>query len=273
MPIPGLPHQRFAGSGLAIGFTVDAADVDLHALLGSPTGATNIFVTVDAGVTLYSTVQLQPALDFRGFALGSTAVLINNGLIAGVGGNGGVSFAIEAGTQEGAGGGGGGGAGYIPGTGSEGRGVGPDASVGADGTNTVGGAGGALYFGNGVARDTQPDIGTPNFFDGNAGGDAVDAGDTQLVIRNALGVIQGGGGGGGGGGSTLLVGRSYYAGAGGSAPGVAGLTADPLVGSGFENPPGGAGGAAGFAVRRTASGSILFLDGGSPPNVIGPVGV
>jgi hypothetical protein len=63
--------------------------VDVVALAGYKTGISNITITVNAGVNVYSTSLTAPALVIYGANTGDTVTLINNGNIIGYGGNGG----------------------------------------------------------------------------------------------------------------------------------------------------------------------------------------
>jgi len=63
---------------------------------GYKTGITNVTITVNAGVYIYSTNQTSPAIFIYGANPGDTVKLINNGNIVGYGGNGG---SITAATQ------------------------------------------------------------------------------------------------------------------------------------------------------------------------------
>jgi len=92
-----------------------------------------------------------------------------------------------------------------------------------------------------------------------------------LILYTANGFIYAGGGGGGGGGGATLGGS--YNGAAGGDRNTAGDDALPLTIGVFDVARGGHGGAAGYAIRHTASGSVTFETGGSPPDVVGSVGI
>jgi len=59
-------------------------------IVGYKTGISNITITVNAGVNVYSTVSTTPSLFIFGANPGDTVTLVNNGNIIGYGGNGGL---------------------------------------------------------------------------------------------------------------------------------------------------------------------------------------
>jgi len=186
-------------------------------------GISDITVTVNGGVLVGSTsTGAYAMLVQNSFSAGDTVTIVNNGVIQGMGGEGGASqFAAQSGGNPGAGGGnalyvnrattiqnnsviagggggGGGGSGYTPNKGSSGYGGG-----GGGGAGFNGGAGGAGPYGGSAGDSTN----------GGAGG----VGDTYSIT----------GGVGGGRGAN-------------------GATGDATGGA---NPrPGGAGGAAGYYI-------------------------
>lgn len=196
-----------------INLTVSSNTANYNPLLNTNeyvAGISEINITVNAGVYVYSTSTSQPALDISGFALGDVVTITNNGYIYGAGGQGGKggykSNLPTAGGQGGtaikttypitvtnngtvAGGGGGGGA------------DGGDSSYNGclSGSTTYyygGGGGGGAGF-NGGAGGTQ--------YNGSASG-------------SAGGLTTGGAGGQGGNGSKTLGGAGGNLGANGSLP-------------------------------------------------------
>lgn len=74
-------------SANAVNPTVTPANVAMGG--GYTAGITDLTITVNSGVYLYSNTTSSPALSISGFAAGDTITLVNNGYIMGSGGNGG----------------------------------------------------------------------------------------------------------------------------------------------------------------------------------------
>lgn len=243
MSVPGLPTGAANSGGILI-LGQSQNDVDVFVSLNSPPYVSTFSVIVGAGIAIGSTSALTPAMDFTGFAAGSTFNLINRGRIGGAGGNGGRGGDGFGGLPNFAGAGGGGGAGSVPGLGG-----------GATPLGTVGQPGGALLGG---VHGTSLTASSPPFLfteEGQNGGDAILSGTFVLNITNIEGEIWGGGGGGVGGfqpNPTLFDGSN-----GGDI-----ATDCEHIGL-LEN------GFAGYAVRGTA---VTFISGPSDPNVKGLVG-
>jgi hypothetical protein len=205
--------------------------LNVSTLAGYRAGSTDITITVNNGVYLYSTSTATPALTISGATAGDTITLVNNGFTIGMGGAGGNANPQTAGSSPGfnggpalslgygisltnnsyiAGGGGGGG-------GSLGGGGGGGAGGGQGGTNSSveypaqpGGAGGAP----GLAGADGISTSSGNFqraCSGGGGGRILPgvggaelAGDDNIVYSNngtpAQGIGDGGRGGGAGGG-------------------------------------------------------------------------
>jgi hypothetical protein len=62
--------------------------VDVSAISGYKAGKSDITITVNSGVYLYSTSTATPALTITGAATGDRIFLVNDGFIIGRGGNG-----------------------------------------------------------------------------------------------------------------------------------------------------------------------------------------
>lgn len=260
-PIPGLPYAHKVH--LEIVYASSDQDVNVYTDLGSPTGKQLVLVRIDSGVTLSSSDAAIPAMTFEGFSDDSAVILWNEGEVRGAGGLGGTNalrVQNSIGYWSGAGGGG---AGTVVGPGGATEFPGAIRGLGSDGTASAGGSAGT----NGDTGGSYG--GQRGNTDGEAGGTAVYSGDVDLTIFNASGSIFGGGGGGGAGGLRQAAGSPGGDGGGLGEAGDDGI----MPGSGgsvvFVQTSGGAGG---YAVKRTASGSITFVDGGSSPNVEGTVG-
>jgi hypothetical protein len=199
--IPGLGGLiGGANSGVTsfyLHLTEDEPNVNVYERMGSPTGIVNPIVEIDPGVTIFSTSALDGALDFSGFAVGTTALLFMIGAnVLGRGGDGGAGQVWNTGFFGGGGGGGGGTALSLGGpAGSWPPGGGSGATDGQPGESELGG--------NGGQSDYQPQF-PPNIAVGTGqdGGDAIWMGTTSLNIDAGgaeSGNIWSGGGGGAGG--------------------------------------------------------------------------
>jgi hypothetical protein len=259
-------------------FTLSGSSVGINVfrLLGSPGGVVNITFTVDTGSIIYAPGALCPALDFRGFASGSTVNLINNGFIIGHGGRGGNGGGqARVGDSDyswfGQPGHAGGNAIEGPGTGvtfnitnangriwSGGGGGGGGGSSCDDGAGpcAAGGGGGGAGFGLGGivtglatvegSSITLSNFGTNGFFD-SSGGASNGTGGTATETGSSDAGTGGDGGDFGAAGSA------------GSSP------------TGFAlDIAGGAGGAAGKAIELNG-GAANFISGSGSPNVKGAV--
>jgi len=225
------------------------ASLNVTSISGYVAGKSNITVTVNSGVYLWSNSTGTPGLTLTGGTTGDTVKLVNNGYIMGQGGNGGASGinGNAAGTALSIGynisltnnsyisGGGGGGAG---GTGNNCRGI-PGGGGGAGGGNggtavNVGGAGGAVGATGANASTAGCYLSTAGGKGGGAGG-----GGGGLDNNGSCSAGAGGGGGrilpgvsgaggsgaypGGNGGSSNSVGsNATLAGAGGGGWGTSG---------------------------------------------------
>lgn len=225
-------------------------DVDIHALLGSPSVPMRIKVVVTSGVIVggtgaISTGGIPVSMTWGNLPEGSYVELLNLGRIQGKGGDGGRGQdGRPSGPTNEKGGGGGGGAGTQVGSGGS---ASSPATAGSDGTSSAGGAGGSNAVG-GASQSVSGD-------GGEDGGVALVCGGIVTEIVNANGEIWGGGGGGSGGGYGF-VGSPTAPGAGGG-PGEDGT-------AGYFAPAGSAGAA-------VLGSSVTFLSGSSDPNVKGSI--
>lgn len=265
------------GSTTGVNVSGNTTNLNLFAAAGQPSGIVTINLTIAPGVILTSADNLAAALDVSGFASGSTINLTNLGYITGKGGdgaNGGWASYPGSGTSIAssnlAGGGGpainGPGAGvtlnitnvngHIWGGGGGGGGGGAyDGFAAGNGCGNAGGGGGGAGGGRGGVGGLGVFLAGGNGLGGNG-------------INGTIGVSGAGGAAGTGTvGGTALVG---VAGAGG-AYGTAGTTgAAPSTATTGHTALFSAGGAAGKAINL-ATGTAVFVSGGTSPNVLGAV--
>jgi hypothetical protein len=250
------------------------ATLNLSAISGYVSGKSDITVTINSGVYLYSTSTGGYGLNISGATTGDTLTIVNNGFILGQGGAGGANssggasggpalnlgFGMSACTINntngsayiaGGGGGGGGGSGN---SGAGGAGGGAGAGSGGSGSGGGGGAGGGLGA-SGASGSGNPG-------GGGGGGGRVLAG-SGGAGAGASGAGSGGGAGGGGGGSRVTAGKStsdFGGGNGGSANGggSAGSSSQGAGGGGGWGSSGGSG-----AVGAGSGGKAVNLNGKS----------
>jgi hypothetical protein len=243
--------------------------LNVSALSGYVAGITDVTITVNNSVYLYSTDTATAALTITGATTGDTITLVNNGFIIGKGGNGVETSGFNAvnGLPGGpamslgyninitnnsyiAGGGGGGAAGPYPANAMTGGGAGGGNGGGA-GPNYFGGIGGAP--GQAGAQGTSNVGNFPNYGGGGGGGRILPG--VGGAGRNFSSKPDGGGAGGG---STVGGQNGGTAGSGGSA-GNAGEDK-----GGFSAGGGGGWGARGGNVDGTlggAGGKAIALNG------------
>jgi len=188
------------------------ASLDVTAISEYVAGRSDITITINSGVYLWSDSTATPGLTLTGGTTGDTVTLVNNGYIMGMGGAGGTAatngnaggIAISLGfnttinnTNAAAyiGGGGGGGGGVSSSDGGKvfkdgGGGGGAGGGAGGAGTDGVGGGGGAV----GVAGSSGAGGKNQNATGGGAGGGG-GLSQSSLLISS---VTQGVGGAGGG---------------------------------------------------------------------------
>ena len=250
-------------------FTTNTANASLNvtSISGYSAGKSNITVTVNSGVYLWSNSTATPGLTLTGGSTGDTITLVNNGYIMGQGGTGGIGYSGANGSVGGAalsigfnisltnnsyiGGGGGGGAG----------------SSGGGGGGAGGGGGGALPF---------PGVTIP----GGSGGSIGAVGGNASYNCNCCCAASSGGGGGrifpgvGGAHSSGYGNISPSAAQGGGSGGGGGSYSSEKGGNGGSsnnsggNSSGAAGGAGGGGGWGAAGGSSSGHTGGSGGNAI-----
>ena len=239
------------------------ASLNVTSISGYVAGKSDITITVNSGIYLYSTSTANAGLTLTGGSAGDTITLVNNGFILGQGGAGGIASPATAPTAGGTalslafnttinntnasayiagggggggysnagGGGGAGGAGYA-GFGGSGGGIGASGTTGGSGQGGAGGGGGGRIL---------PGTG------GNAGS----------------GTEGGSGGGSGGGGGGYYNGKTNYTGgAGGSGSSVGGGgTGGTGSGGGGWGASGGPGGSAGGKAVALNGKTVTWVSG------------
>jgi hypothetical protein len=230
------------------------ATLDVTAISGYRAGQSDITVTVNSGVYLWSDSTATPGLTLTGGTTGDTVKIVNNGFIMGKGGTGGVGLGYVGGAGGPAlklgynttidntnasayiGGGGGGGGAY---------------------NNQHGGGGGGAGGGDGSqGQQTGAEVSTHEFA-GGAGGAIGSVGANGATGNGVAGGSGGGAGGGGGTSYSMGSGKfsSLFAWGGGGGgrifPGTGG--AGQPAGGGYAGTAGGAGNAAGTSVNVPAT--------------------
>ncbi len=258
----------------AVAYTISSntanASINVASLSGYSAGTSDITITVNAGVYVYSTSTGTPALTLSGGTTGDTVTLVNNGFIMGQGGTGAGSPAnpgvggpaISLGfnttinnTNASAyigGGGGGGAGGYAQGGGGAGGGA-------ATGTGSGGGGGLGSSGGNGSPYSYSGTYGLYQAAGGGGGGRIFPgtggAGGGSGSYTNWYGRGGGAGGGGASGASVATGGAGGSANSAGGGPGGGG--AGPYGGAGA-----GGGGGWGASGGNTGNPSYLGAAGG-----------
>lgn len=231
-------QQMLLGGGLKIiniTISADTTNYNLYTAAGSPSIASDVRVTINSGIYVYSTAVATPALnETSSWAVGSKIKITNHGFIMGMGGagalvngsivageNGGnaISFGIDTTIDNTDGyilGGGGGGAGaYAGSTVLSGGGGGAGGGKGGNSFSTAGGAGGAA----GVA-------GSNGVFDPGVGDSGAAGGGGRIAV---------GTGGAGSSPGSSLPGRGGQCGGGGGAYWSSISGTEPLGGNGGDN--------------------------------------
>lgn len=257
---------------LSVTYSTDTqqATINPTSLAGYVAGITDITITVNSGIYVWSDSTSTPALTINGgLAVGDTIQLVNNGYIMGKGGTGGTAV-----VNPGAGGnggpamslgvslsitnnsfiGGGGGGGAFAGGGGAGGGAGggfPAVGVSGGSGGTVGnsgssgGSGGSARGGGGGGRIMPGTGGSTTGAGGSAGG----AGGADTAY--------GSGAAGGSAGATGSNNSSNYGGGGGGGWGAAGGSGRYFT---TYNPSGGSGGKAinlnGYSVTWILNGTV-----------------
>jgi hypothetical protein len=261
---------------LSVTYSASATDVTLAlgSISGYAAGTSDITVTINSGVYLYSTSTGNSGLTITGGTSGDTLTIVNNGFILGRGGNGGgavggpaLSLSYPAtinntnpaayvaggggggGSAGGGGGGAGGGTGGSP-AGGAGGGIGASGSPG--GGNASGGGGGGSG-GAGGGQVQGPPKGSPTLGGGGGGG--------RILPGTGGTGIEGGQGRGGNGGPANNAGSNGTNGGGGGGGGWGA--------SGGAAGPGAGGGGGGKAV--TLNGNTVTWTSGNTTRVYGAV--
>jgi hypothetical protein len=270
----------FAAAGTtAIIISSNETDVNLYARAGSPGGVVTVNVTVAAGALVRSSSPVTPALDFSGFAAGSTINFTNLGYILGAGGDGGAGAEVGWGgttvTNCNAGK-----PGKPGGNAVKGPGTGRNFNI-TNGSGFIWGGGGGGGGGGGVA--SSPGSGQQAAANGGGGGGGAGSGrggqggtcSTFPGVNATQGTDGGGGqsgdfgaGGAGNHGQTVGTTNAGVGGAGGTW-GTAGTGGTTVAGSG-QQVIAGSGGAAGKAIDLNG-GSPTFVSGSGGPNIKGAV--
>lgn len=259
------------------------ASLNLSSIGGYSAGNSDITVTVNSGVYLYSTSTGGYGLNLSGGTAGDTLTIVNNGYIMGMGGAGGgyvggstarpgsaggpainFGFSLSGATVTNT-------SGYIGGGGGGGA-SGPNNSGGY-----VGGAGGGAGGGKGGSNDQSG----PGAYGGNGGGIGSSGSNGSYYSfyhKGSQYTFSGGGGGGrimpGSGGSTNQGGNGGGAGGGGgwdyysNAGGNGGSAGNAGTGSGSGGGGGGGWGASGgnvpnYGASGYAGGKAINLNGKS----------
>jgi hypothetical protein len=240
-------------------------NVDAFALAGSPSGAVSFIFTLDDGGLITSLSPASPALDFSGFAAGSTITINVRGVIHGSGGKGGRgAFAGDVSSAnlfgDGTAGTAGGTAIRLPSAAST-----IAVNITTNGRVWGGGGGGG---GGGAAHDGDgSDVGVSGGGGGGGAGAGIPGDGGSIVAANGAPGAPGGvgrlgiGGAGGAGADTGGTGTGAVGGAGGTF-GVAGTAGTTPPAETF-NGAAGTGGAAGKAID---------YNGGSTPSYTGNTG-
>jgi hypothetical protein len=247
-------------------------NIDAFALAGSPSGPVTFTFTVEEGVIIQSTSPATPAIDFDGFAAGSTIAIVIRGLVHGAGGRGGDGAAagdvasanvFYTGTNGTAGGT----AIRLPSS------AGNTISVNITSTGRVWGGGGG-GGGGGASHDGD---GSDVAATGGGGGGGAGAGVPGMPGRlanadgspgNHGGVGRNGEGGTGGAGQD--TGGTGTAGTGGDGGdfGTAGATGTNPTGNTY-NPAPGTGGAAGKAIDYNTGATPTYPGNTGSPYILG----
>ena len=278
-------HGKSNRTAVSYTYSTNTTDASLNiaALGGYAAGRSDVTITVNSGIYVYSTGTGTPGLTLAGGSAGDTVTLVNNGFILGMGGAGGRVAAGGAGgpalqlgfnttvnnTNGGAyiAGGGGGGAGSAwysdgaPGGGGGGAGgAGGGGGTGLD-SSDVGGAPG----GGGPGSTGGTNGGSQNA--GGGGGRILPGSGGSGGQSYRLGFTPGNGGGaggGGGGGSSRRATSPATGGAGGSGS-AGGANGSPGMGSGGGGGGGwgASGGSGGNGNGGGAGGKAVNLNGQS----------
>lgn len=253
-----------AGPVYNLTISANAQNYNIYTAAGSPAGCCTVYLTINAGVYVWSDSVTLPALEFGALPAGSKVFLTNNGYIMGKGGFGGcwdlvpsvgnggpainMTCAASINSQTGyiLGGGGGGGFGSTLSGGGGGAGGGIGGYTQADGTTAAGGTpgnNGATYSGSmygpgggggRVVPGTTTTGGTTTTYIAGSGGSAGGAGGAY-ASKGAATTIGGNGGAIGATGGTGFVTPASFGTAGGGGGGY-GADGGPGITSSSSSP-------------------------------------
>jgi len=268
------------------------ASLNVTSLSGYVAGKTDVTITINSGIYLYSTSSGTAALALSGGTTGDTVTIVNNGYIMGLGGNGDVysggslttaatagSLALSLGFNTtvtntsgyigggggaggtfvygfaavyGGGGAGGGNGGYQTSGGGVGGSIG---NAGTDGTNIFGGGGGRILPGTGGAGGVLPNVNPQTASAFGYGGGSGGGGAAHAAFNGGKPsfAVSGGGGGGGGWGASGGTAKNDDANAG-YAYGGSGGSAGATGGDAYTATPT-------ATVAGTAGGKAVALNG------------
>jgi hypothetical protein len=296
----GLVNRLFsarATASQAFATNTTQTTLNVSTLSGYIAGSTDITITVNNGVYLYSTDTATPALTISGATAGDAITLVNNGFIIGKGGTGASGNQLNQTTAATAGGpamslgfnisitnnsyiaGGGGGGGGATGGGGAGGGNGGNLLTGPETLAAAGGAGGGLgsagsnggiapsVSGGDASTNAGSGAGGGRILPGTGGAGSVGLGDGQ---NNAQTAAQGGGAGGGASATQGLIAQGTLAtgvGGGGGGWGAAGgsggrQTTGPELGTPTPGNGGGSNSAGGNG-SIVGNGSFTSISGGA----------
>jgi hypothetical protein len=252
-------------------------NLSVFELAGSPGGVVTVNFTLEAGVRVFSSTTGAPALDFAGFASGSTINFINRGKVMGRGGRGGRGGSARegeagAGTTLNAGQ-----PGRAGGTAVRGPGTGITFNINNGSGFIWGGGGGGGGGGATVDNTTDASANGGGGGGGAGGGEGADGGSEQVSTSTTPAVGVAGTNGsyedatanGTGGAATATASATGGTGGAGGDWGTVGTGGTAQTGRDFDASAGAAG-AAGLAVDQNG-GVATFGSGSGSPNVKGAV--
>lgn len=244
----GYGKSNRAAVSYTIGSNTANASINVASLSGYSAGTSDITITVNSGVYVYSTSTGTPGLTLTGGTTGDTITLVNNGFIMGRGGNGGpvdgaaggpalsLGFNTTVNNTNGAayiGGGGGGGGAFDGGGGGAGGGNGGGPNNGSGGAPGASGSNGGYSSASGT-------YGTYYYIGGGGGGRIFPGSGGAGGPGGHPSNWYGRGGGAGGGGTSGS--SNSYGGAGGSSNNVGGTTSGGGGGGPYSAASAGGGG-------------------------------
>lgn len=246
--------------------------ITISALPGYKSGKSDLTVTINTGILINSTTTATPSLTITGGNAGDTVLVVNNGFIAGRGGNssggtGGVAISLgypatinNTNPVAYIGGGGGGGGANSLASGGGGAGGGTGSGNGGTTFPGTGGAGASPVFGSNIA-------GSPGGSGGGGGSYSRAGSGHNPICQFTTPAYYGNGGGGGGWGASGGSGRGPNSSQAGGGAGGSGTAAG--ANGGGDGPLTAAGGAGGRAVAL--NGNSVTWTSGNTTRVYGSV--